>query len=338
MKIIEVKTQAELDAAIDAADLIRLISGKFFLSTEKSVRIEMSAGVEFKLVARGSSQPHVVARESSQPRVEAWESSQPRVEAWGSSQPYVEARESSRPHVEARESSQPRVEAWGSSQPHVVAWGSSQPHVVALRSSQPRVEAWESSQPRVEAWGSSQPHVVARESSQPRVVAWAYVQLSILGAVAVTATANVSVLIQGVGAKVKGGRQIRRKPISTAKQWCDFYGVEVKNGLAMLFKAVDDDYSTVRARRAGIVYEPGSKPEASDWDCGLQECGGGLHFSASPLAALSFNKSATRFVACPVKISDIAVHKTPQYPNKIKAPRVAAPIWECDRYGKPIKK
>ena len=223
-----------------------------------------------------------------------------------------------------------RVEAWGSSQPRVEARGSSQPHVVAWESSQPRVVAWESSQPRVEAWESSQPRVEAWESSQPRVEAWGYVQLSLLGRVIAKISAKVSVLIEG-SAEVQGGQQTRVSR-STAEEWCDYYGVAVKDGIATLYKALDENFVSPH----GISYAPGAMPVAEDWDGGARECGGGLHFSPTPAMARAFNAKAKRFCACPVRLAGIAVHSDGGYPEKVKARGVCAPCYEVDEDGERI--
>ena len=281
---IQVKTQAELEAALTKNDIIEMSKGNFM--------VNVTGSQSPQLVVCGKASLVLVARESSQPRVEAWGSSQPRVEAW--------------------ESSQPRVEAWESSQPRVEAWGSSQP----------RVEARESSQPRVEAWGSSQPRVVAR--------GWA--QLSIFGQVIVKAVASVAVLIEGIGGKVTGGKQTRRPEIATGKEWCDYYGVPIVRGVAVLYKALDNDFKASH----GLSYAPGTMPKAPDWDGGEVECGGGLHFSPHPQMARAFKDEATRFVACPVKVSEIVVHKAAEYLEKVKAPRVCAPCWEVDEDGERV--
>jgi hypothetical protein len=230
--------------------------------------------------------------------------------ARGSSQPRVVARESSQPRVVARESSQPRVEAWGSSQP--------------------RVEAWESSQPRVEARGSSQPRVVARESSQPRVVASGYVQLSIFGKVVATLTAKCQALIQGAGAEVTGGKQTTIK-LKTPKDWCDYYGVPVKNGVATLYKGVNNDFTS--HYNPSFKYTPGTKPKAPDWDGGQAECGKGLHFSPHPTMTKEFISEPKHFVACPVRVKDMVIHPDGSYPQKCKASHVHAPCWEVDEDG-----
>jgi len=294
MKYITVRTQTQLKNALAN------------LAPEEVILIEGDGTFYFRgsssptVEARESSSPTVVAVGSSSPRVVARESSSPRVEAWDSSSPRVEAWDSSSPTVEARESSSPTVVAWDSSSPRVVAWDSSSPTVVAVGSSSPRVEAWESSSPR----GSVGKYAAVIASKSKRAT------LNIPGAVILTPPA-----------------------ITTAADWCDYYGVTVKRGIAILCKAVDDDYATEHSRRAGIFYTPGSKPEAPDWDGGLAECGGGLHFSPHPLLAMDFVRDATRFVACPVKLAEIVVHPSGHYPDKVKAPRVCGKVYEVDRDG-----
>jgi hypothetical protein len=190
-----------------------------------------------------------------------------------------------------------RFIVWGSS--HVEAWGSS------------HVEAWESS------------HVVARGSSH--VEAW--------GSSHVVASQYVAVHKHGSGPQITGSGVVIAVPKpANAIEWCAFYGASIEGDVALLYKAVTDQY------RSGyrFSYEPGTSPSAPDWDGGKAECGGGLHFCAHPLDALSFHPAATKFVRCPVLISEIAVHPNADYPSKIKAPRVCGPIVEVDRYGKPL--
>lgn len=93
----------------------------------------------------------------------------------------------------------------------------------------------------------------------------------------VTATKFVAITIHSKSAKISGGVKIKLPAIKTAKQWCEFYGVAVKAGVAILFKAVRGDYKSSK----GFLYQPGTAPEAPDWDEGKAECGGGLHFSPS---------------------------------------------------------
>jgi hypothetical protein len=363
---VEVRTQAELDAALAKGDLPVLAADITFVISEGSPRVEAYDSSQPRVEAYGSSQPRVeaydssqptveangssqptvVAYDSSQPRVEAYDSSQPRVVAYDSSQPRVEAYDSSQPRVEAYDSSQPRVEAYGSSQPRVeangssqptvVAYGSSQPTVVAYDSSQPTVEAYGSSQPTVEAYDSSQPTVVAYDSSQPRVVAYGIVQLCVKGAVKVTAAAAVAIAVLGGSPLITGGGFVSRKDISTPAKWCDFYGARVSGGVAILFKAVKQDFTPPCHAGNGVVYTPGTSPVAPDWDGGKKECGGGLHFSPTIPATLKFHSDNPRWMACPVALADLVVHPDGQYPEKVKARGCAAPIWEVGRDGVPV--
>jgi hypothetical protein len=170
--------------------------------------------------------------------------------------------------------------------------------------------------------------VEARESSQPRVVARGYVQLSICGAVIAKLTANCSALIQGKGAKVTGGHKTRVK-IDSPKDWCEYYGVAVKRGIAVLYKALNADFTSPHQ----FSYSPGTTPEAPDWDGGKQECGGGLHFSPSPAMAREFHREAVKYVACPVALKDIAIHPNGDYPQKCKARAACQPIYEVNEDG-----
>jgi hypothetical protein len=138
--------------------------------------------------------------------------------------------------------------------------------------------------------------------------------------------------IYGKQVRCKGGVQIKIPEILTAKEWCDYYGVAIKRGVAVLFKGTDENFHTQR----NVFYKPGTIPEAPDWDGGKAECGGGLHLSPCVSGTLRFKQDAKRFVACPVRVKDIFVHKNAKYPDKIKARKCWAPVWEVDREGKRI--
>lgn len=181
-----------------------------------------------------------------------------------------------------------------------------------------RVVARESSS--VEARESSR--VEARESSS--VEAWESSR--------VEASKYVAVQRHGAGPTVSGGVLIDvPNPGDLAPtDWCGYYGVKVSRGVAFLFKAVDDDYSTAYARGAGIVYLPGSKPSCDDFKP-TAKCGNGIHVSPSPALARSYNSGATRYVCLPVRVSELVV-----IDNKAKVPRVARPVFEVDIHGDPV--
>jgi len=214
-----------------------------------------------------------------------------------------------------RDSSQ--VRAYGSSQ--VTACCSSQ--VSAYDSSQ--VRAYDSSQ--VTAYGSSQ--VTAYGSSQVRACGNVFIRL--YSALSIKASSSVIIHILGKCKSIKGGIQIKSKKIKTIDDWCDFYGAKKVKDCVILYKAVDDNYMSMY----GTCYKPKTKPEALDWDGGKQACGKGLHFSASPREAREFFRGATKFVACPIKKSEIAIHPNCDSPEKVKARAVSKPCYEVDIDG-----
>ena len=204
------------------------------------------------------------------------------------------------------------------------AYGSSQ--VTAYDSSQ--VRAYDSSQ--VAAYDSSQ--VRAYRSSQ--VAAYGSSQVTAYGSSQVKATDYVAVTCHGDAVKVSGGHIIKIISPKTVIQWCAFHGLEIKDGVVVLFKGLTSQY---KANHNVFDYTPGTIPIAPDWDCGQQECGGGLHFSPYPVATLQFNSDAKKFVACPVRVSEIRCPKlNDEYPNKVKASGCCAPVWEVDINGNKI--
>ena len=118
--------------------------------------------------------------------------------------------------------------------------------------------------------------------------------------------------------------------VKNAIDWCAYYGIPIVDGIVTLYKATREDYTT---RNFEFPYVPGTTPVAPDWDGGKKECGGGLHFSPFPRATLQFDDNPKHFIACPVLLSEIVVHWEGEYPDKVKAPRCCAPVWECDIDG-----
>ena len=174
---------------------------------------------------------------------------------------------------------------------------------------------------------------------------WAYGSASVraYGSASVTAYGSASVRASqyvpvqvhpntwGDKVKVKGGILIELPVIDTVEKWLEFHDVTVKRGNAVLFKAVDKNFKSPH----GTYYTPGSKPTAPDWDGGAAECGGGLHFCAFPHIAAAYNSNATRYVGCPVKVSDIVLHADGDT-QKVKAPRVSGKCFEVDINGDPV--
>lgn len=166
--------------------------------------------------------------------------------------------------------------------------------------------------------------VTARGNSQ--VTAWENSQVTARDNSQVTASKHVAVTRGSVYVMISGGVVIDvAEAKSTPEKWCEYYGVEIKDGVAVLYKGVDDKY---KSNFNAFPYLPGTTPVAPDWDGDRMRCGGGLHFSAHPQLALSYNPSATKFVACSVRVEGMVL-----LDDKVKAIGCASPVWEVDKNG-----
>jgi hypothetical protein len=144
----------------------------------------------------------------------------------------------------------------------------------------------------------------------------------------------VAVLAMGLLVEVDGGGFVNRVNVSTGKDWCEYYGIEIQGDCAVLFKGLNSEF---RAQQKDFLYQPGETQCAPDWDPDpKRECGGGLHFSPSPRHTLQFNGGAEKFVACLVPIDTILVHWDGSYPEKVRAPATTK-CWEVDIDGKPVE-
>lgn len=81
----------------------------------------------------------------------------------------------------------------------------------------------------------------------------------------------------------------------------------------------------------GTSYEPGSLPEAPDWNT-RSACGNGLHFCAHPQLSLDYKHDATKFVKCGVRLDEMVC-----LGDKIKAKRVVVACVEVDRCGREVE-
>ena len=328
-----VRTQAELDKALAA-------------NTEL-IEIRSPAGVWLKVTAHDSST--VAAYDSS--TVKAYDSStvmaydSSTVMAYGSST--VKAYGSST--VTATDSS--TVTATDS--PSVMAYYSST--VTATDSSTVRaydsstvtatdsstVKATGSSTVRatgsstVMAYGSST--VTATDSSTvtaygfSTVMAYDSSTVTAYDSTSVTASPCVAVHLHSGLATIDGGVVIDVTTVNdTAEKWCAHHGVEVADGIATVYKAVSDQWTTSR----GADYTPGSTPEATDW-ADHTECGQGLHFGPTPAHALAYLPDATRFVAVGVELATL--RPIPGGTAKCKASKVVRACVEVDLDGNEVE-
>ncbi len=173
-----------------------------------------------------------------------------------------------------------------------------------------------------------------RASDSASVRAFARVFVRLFSCIKIVATAQVVILREpNSRGDVEGGHIVQASAPKDAAGWCEEYSVEVKDGVAVLYKGLGEDFHSGH----GTDYTPGTIPVASDWDGGLHECGGGLHFSPCPDMTLQFASDAKKFVACPVALADMrAPQASDNYPGKIKARGCCAPTYEVDRAGNPI--
>jgi len=190
-------------------------------------------------------------------------------------------------------------------------------------------------------WASGSASVWAYNSASVRASGsasvWAYNSASVWasGSASVRAGKSVAVHKQSEKAKIVGGVVINPYRPTTAKAWCKEYHVKVVAGVATVYKAVRENYQSSR----GGDYTPGTVPVAHDWDGGKAECGGGMHFSPSPMMALDFDPQATRFMECRIALKDMRTPKAgDESPHKCKARGCCKPVRECDRNGKLIER
>jgi len=329
---VEVSTQQELDAALARPNVIPICAGagSYVVDGEATVRAADSATVRAAGSATVEAGGSASVEASGSSTVVVWDAvavkagdsvdvlaaDDARVEASGS----ATVRALRRAKVVARHSVTVEAEHLTtvsvSDSVSVMAWES----VTVEAAGEARVLAWDrakveaSERARVRAWGSA----TVRAAGSVTVEAWDRA----------TVTADPSVSVKAWGAADAAGEV---PPVTSAEEWCRVYGVAVEDGVATLFKSVSSHYMS----RYGTSYAPGSLPRAPDWYEGARSCGGGLHLSPRPYLGLEFTHKVGRFVACPVRLEEIAVGSGP-YRNKVRAKAVCAPVYEVDDNGRPI--
>jgi hypothetical protein len=147
----------------------------------------------------------------------------------------------------------------------------------------------------------------------------------------VTAGAHVALHLHSGRVHAKGGVVIDHTMLNEKdpQVWCDYHGVTVTDGIATVYKAVNDEWTT----SSGTVYAPGTLPSCDDFAAN-NKCGGGLHFGPTPEHARRCNDTATRFLAVGVRLDEMSV--IPGDMAKVKAPRVVVACVEVDSFGRPV--
>ena len=207
------------------------------------------------------------------------------------------------------------VTVWASGSATVRAWDSA------------TVRAWGST--TVRAWGSTT--VWAWDSATVWASGSATVRAS--DSATVWASSRVAVRLHSGHATVRGGVIIDHTAVDLrdALEWCAHHGVDVRDGIATVYKAVADTWVSGH----GTSYAPGTTPEATDW-IDNNECGGGLHFSPTPAQASDYCYAPDmRFLACDVAVETLRPIPDETMP-KCKAPRVVSPCRPVDIMGRPL--
>lgn len=187
------------------------------------------------------------------------------------------------------------------------------------------VEARENA--RVEAWGNC--IVTARDTSQ--VVARGNILARLYGAATIDASSNTVVMTHRQASQAGAGpRHIAAgRPASTA-EWCEFFGVEMRDGTAILFQSVDADFSNEEARRAGVAFAPGTIPRPP----GGVATGYVLRAASHPkLAKAEINPGGVRAIACPVRLDDIHFRAETPFETSVSFRGCCAPVYEVDWDG-----
>ena len=181
----------------------------------------------------------------------------------------------------------------------------------------------ECDQHRVEAWDSSS------------VEAWDSAAIAAYGEVEVRAGSHVAVHLHSQLARVEGGVVIDVTALRDldARAWAAYAGVAVReDGTAVLYKAVDQNLMAGHQHIA-TSYPIGLPVEASDWRDDT-ECGGGLHFSPSPIQARAYHAGGgePRFLEVEVDIDQVRVLGH----DRVKAPACLV-VREVDEWRDPVE-
>jgi hypothetical protein len=147
----------------------------------------------------------------------------------------------------------------------------------------------------------------------------------------VRATPYVAVHLHSQRVTLSGGVVIDVPALdqTDVETWCNYTGAERDGKSVVVYKAVDADLKSER----GHAYPIGTTVKAADWT-ETNDCGGGLHFSPSPVQAQHYFLIATRFLACKVKAEDL--RPIPGSVAKCKA-RKAKVLHEVDIHGRKIE-
>jgi hypothetical protein len=157
----------------------------------------------------------------------------------------------------------------------------------------------------VRAYGSAT--VRAYDTATVRAYGSATVLAS--GSATVEASTHVAVHLHSARATVTGGVliDITALVLNDPATWCGYYGVQVNDGSALLYKAVNTSLAAGHQYYKATTYTVGSDVTADDWRDDHQ-CGGGLHVSPRPDQAKRYRpegETGTRYLRVAVALTDL---------------------------------
>ena len=194
----------------------------------------------------------------------------------------------------------------------------------------------------VTAWGSANVHAtdsvtvealetaVVTASGTVTVRAFGSVMVRARGRSRVETMGGAAVMRHGPAAVVSGPTVTVATRPTTAEERCAWYGVPVEDGVAILYKAVDESFDSYHGRS----YDPGTEPTAEDWDEGERECGAGLHFSPGRRSRLRRRRTKCDSWRAPC---GSRTSRPPRRPlsGQGQGRGVCAPVYEVDEDGTP---
>lgn len=140
------------------------------------------------------------------------------------------------------------------------------------------------------------------------------------GGTVIDASRYVAIHLHSARANVSGGTiiDLTSLDMSDPLTWCEYHGVPVSDGVALVVKCVDGDLMAGQNHKP-TMYPIGGTVSATDWDAG-NHCGNGLHFSATTAQAFGCfqgdKRGSVRFLECSVDVGSMVVLSD----DKAKAP------------------
>lgn len=359
VKIKEVRTQAELDAVVeefnrdsDVLSLrVRVRGDRSFVlpgGIVKDVHVKVYDTV--RLESFYGKREHAYLRVDAYDKAEVTAYGNTRVNAYGSSK--VTAREGVRVCAggHAQVTAQGEASVYLSENATAVASGQAIveacdwsrviatkrvavtlfDHATAEAYEQAQVTAYERT--KVGAYGS----VVVDAYEQSSVDAHEAVLVHAYGPGQVTATDGVHTWRHSAYTQITGGVVLEgiAKSLRDPVKWCRAYGVEVEDGMAVVYKALGSDLIAGKQYDKPTLYQAGTRVEADDWEP-VEKCGNGLHFSPRPYFANQYNDEATRWMRVRIPVGD-AIPIDQGGAPKIKAPWCDV-VAEVDMFGQELR-